>query len=174
MDLPELRQRLERLSRRMRVAFAVGCAERVLGIYDVDCQPGDGRLRRGVELAWRFAGGDEVSQGEWSEVEEGLGQATPKIEEQGCDLTSAMFACISLVYALAAVWDESPEAAFQAACSALDAVAVFGPDHEGQWTHAEQAWQEKALALCEAWGERPGRPRMFEEVGACPPEWLRG
>jgi len=52
------RERLERLSHRLRVSFAAGCASRVLRIYEFDYSEENRSHHAEVDVAWKFASGE--------------------------------------------------------------------------------------------------------------------
>src|SRR5262249_19248447 len=115
--------RLDDLSERQRTAFAVGCAERVLCLYDLDCQPDDPRIKETVALCWRYGGGDEPLLEEIEAAEEGLRAAIPKLNAGGSG--PAYSACMTLAFALDAIDDPTAESAVNGAFSALEAVDMF-------------------------------------------------
>jgi hypothetical protein len=168
---PELLKRLERLPVRLRVAFAAGCADRVLRVFELDCDPADRRPRDGLKFAWEFACGGQVSSavdGARARVVE----ATPKIEERGDHLTAAMAACISVIAALDAILDSTPESATDAAFSALEAVQVFAASWTGPGLDSEARWQSLALELVESCREQGPSQSMFSTLNDDPPAWF--
>lgn len=171
----ELQASLGRLSARMRTAFTVGCAERVLCLYELDCRPDDSRIRAAIELAWRFAVGEEPEPEEIDAADAGLRAAIPNPDEPGGQ-TPAYMACLTLGFALDAIDDPTPESAVNGAFEALDAVDVFEDFFEPEsraWSVTEQEWQLRALAVCEAGGDGPVSRNLFTALGANPPEWFR-
>ncbi len=171
----ELLARLGRLSTRLRAAFTVGCAERVLCLYDLDRWPDDPRIRAAVDLAWRYAGGEEPELEEIAAAEDGLRAAIPNPNEPDGQ-TPAYMACMALGFALDAIDDPTAESAVSGAFEALDAVDVFEDYFEPEsrtWSVVEQDWQLRALAACEATSDTPVRRDLFAALGPSPPEWFR-
>src|SRR5262245_14072788 len=107
----ELIGRLRQLPTHSRAGFAAGCAERVLRIFELDCDRTDRRPRNGLEVVWRFACGGPVDSVAVADAKEAVSEATPKIEEQGDHLTAAMAACIAVIASLDAIHDPTGEAA---------------------------------------------------------------
>lgn len=170
----ELWARLAKLSERQRTAFAVGCAERVLCLYEVDCGPQDHRIDAVVNLCWKYAGGEEPESEEIGAADAGLREAIPKLDEGGSGL--AYLACIALGFALDAIDDPTAESAVNGAVEALDAVDVFEDYFEPEsrtWSVAEHAWQLRALSVCESKVGVISRVDFFSLLGPLPPEWFR-
>ncbi|MCZ6679363.1 MAG: hypothetical protein O7E52_19195 [Candidatus Poribacteria bacterium] len=169
--LERLSCRLEYLPHRLRVAFAAGCAERVLRIYELDYNATDCRPHAAVELAWKFACGEQVSTELITSTEAAVGDATPNIELEGDEYSGPMSASVSTIYALYAITDHTTKAASDAARCAIEAVQSF-EDYSGEGAKAEKQWQENALDLVESWGDRPISQGMFAPIGGEPPVWF--
>jgi hypothetical protein len=173
-DREVLMTRLDELSERQRTAFAVGCAERVLCLYDLDCQPDDPRIKGTVALCWRYAGGEEPLLEEIEASEEGLRAAMLHLDAGG--LGPAYSACMALVFALDAIDDPTAESAVSGASSAVEAVDVFEDYFEPgsrTWSVIENEWQLQALAACESADGDSVRREVFASLGPLPPGWFR-
>jgi hypothetical protein len=171
----ELWARLGRLPTRLRTAFTVGCAERVLCLHNLDCRPDDPRIKAAVDLAWRYASGGEPELEQIDVAEAGLREAIPRLDVPGGP-TPAYMACMALAFALDAIDDPTAESALSGAFEALDAVDAFEDYFEPgsrTWSATEQAWQLRALAACESAGEAPAPRDLFAALGPHPPQWFR-
>src|SRR5262245_7346721 len=156
--------RVGRLPRRLRVAFAAGCAGRVLRIYELDYSQENHAPHVAVDLAWRFACGEAVSETAVAEALLAAADATPDVDERGDEFTAPMRASVSAICALKAIDD--PRAAVQAALSALEAVVSFDNyvGSPGQGEETETRWQERALTLVESWGDEHGPHRTGSTI----------
>jgi hypothetical protein len=157
-------ERLERLSHRLRVAFAAGCAGRVLRIYELDYSKENRSPHAAVDIAWRFACGEQIPEQTFSDTFDAAEDAIP-----GDEYSGPMRASLSAICALDAV--EDPTAAAAAATYALEAIGTF-EDHKGEGEAAEEKWQEQALKLVESWGAQPIVRNMFVVLGDDPPAWF--
>jgi hypothetical protein len=164
-------ERLERLSHRLRVAFAAGCANRVLRIYELDYNKENRSPHAAVDVAWKFACGGQIPEQTFSDILDAVIDATPNIEEEGDEYTAPMSASVSTICALKAIKDITARAASNATMHALEAVASF-EDYKGVGEAAEEQWQERALELAESWGAQPITRDMFAVLGADPPVWF--
>jgi Protein of unknown function (DUF416) len=164
-------ERLERLSHRLRVAFAAGCASRVLRIYELDYSEENRSPHAAVDVAWKFACGERVPQRAFSDALEAAADATPDVDKEGDEYTGPMRASVSAIYALDAIKAPTAREARNAARAALEAVASF-EDYKGEGEAAEEQWQERALELAESWGAQPITRDMFAVLGADPPVWF--
>jgi hypothetical protein len=121
---------------------------------------------------WVFACGGQVDSDTVADAKDAVGEATPKIEEQGDHLTAAMAACIAVIAAIDAIQDLTSEAATDAAFSALEAAQVFAASLTGEGLEAEARWQDLALELVESWGNRPISRDLFSVLNDEPPAWF--
>lgn len=86
----DIQQRLERLSHRLRVAFAAGCASRVLRIFELDYSSENRSLHDAVEVAWKFASGERIVEQTFSDTLEAVEDATPDVDEEGDEFSGPM------------------------------------------------------------------------------------
>lgn len=175
MSREELNARLGRLSTRQRTAFTVACAERVLCLYELDCQPNDPRINFALELSWRYVCGAEPELDEIEIAEDGLREAIPRVDLPNCS-GPAYLACMALAFALDAIDDPTPESALRGSFEALDAVDMFEDYFEPEshtWSGIEQGWQLQALAACEAIGGESIPRDLFASLVSSPPDWFR-
>jgi hypothetical protein len=164
----ELEQELAGLPRRLRVAFAAGCAQRVLSLYRYTAQggvvhPGPGAA---IETAWSFAAGEDVNAKRIQGVKDEVNGAFPEPDLGG---GSDHFAVAAAAYALDAIEDRTPRSALLAAGRVLDAIAQVD---EEDGVEEEEAWQRGALQVVKKWGERPIRRDLFGALGGEKPRWL--
>jgi uncharacterized protein YjaG (DUF416 family) len=164
-------QRLERLSHPLKAAFAAGCASRVLRIYELDYSEENRSLHDAVDVAWKFASGEQIPKQTFSDTLEAVEDATPDVDEEGDEYSGPMRAGVSAISALKAVKDRTARSALDAALAALEAVGSF-EDHIGKGEAAEEQWQERALKLVESWGDKPIARDMFAVLGDDPPVWF--
>src|SRR5262245_18271155 len=113
---------LERLSHRLRVAFAAGCANRVLRIYELDYSKENRSPHAAVDVAWKFACGGQITEQTFAYTLEAATDATPNIEEEGDEYSGPMRASVSAICALQAIKDSTAKSASDAATYALEAV----------------------------------------------------
>lgn len=160
--------RLNRLPLRLQVAFAAACAERVIPIFAE--QRGDpSPLQLGVEAAWQFAC-DDITSDRLDEIVAQIQQVTPNMNVESQHF-AAMEACVSVVAAVDVIDDASDESAADAARAARDAVDSLSDNRNIERTNSEEAWQNLALELAEAWGAKPITRDMFAALGDDPPGW---
>jgi hypothetical protein len=169
--MSEVTDRLEHLSHRLRVAFAAGCANRVLRIYEYDYSEENRSPHAAVDVAWKFAAGEQIPEQTFINTLEAAEDATPNIEEEGDEYTGPASASVSAICALKAIEEPTARAAGQSASYALEAVSSF-EDYAGDGEAAEKQWQERALKLVESWGDHPITRDMFAVLGDDPPIWF--
>jgi len=165
-------QRLGRISHRLRVAFAAGCASRVLRIYEYDYSEENRSPHAAVDVAWKFACGEQIPEQTFSDTLKAARDATPNIEEEGDEYSGPMRASVSAICALEAVKDPTARSAVGAATIALEAVGSF-EGHTGEGEAEEEQWQERALKLVESWGAQPITRDMFAVLDDDPPAWFQ-
>jgi hypothetical protein len=167
----ELLARLDRLDTRLRTAFAVACTERALSIYPALGLSRDSRLTVAVELAWRYACGEEVELLDIAEADDGLRAAIPKLDQTSSDVVSYPV-CVALSHTLDAIDDPTPDSAADAVGSALETIEMT-EDYLGhetrEWAVAERDWLLRALAVCESAGDGPAHRGLFQALGSHPP-----
>jgi hypothetical protein len=141
-----IQQRLERLSPPLKAAFAAGCAIRVLCIFELDYSKENRSPHGAVDIVWKFACGERISEQTFSDTLEAVADATPNVDEEGDEYSGPMRAAVSAIFALKAVKDPTARSAADAAMYALEAVGSF-EDHGDSGESAEEQWQERALKL---------------------------
>jgi hypothetical protein len=82
-EMSDQAERLERLSHRLRVAFAAGCASRVLRIYELDYNRENRSPHAAVDVAWKFACGEQIPEQTFSDTLEAAGDRQNRINEVG-------------------------------------------------------------------------------------------
>ncbi|MEM7560719.1 MAG: hypothetical protein AAF394_16470 [Planctomycetota bacterium] len=152
MSLEWLEDGIEKLEPRQRAVFALGCAERVLPIYENLADPRYKIPSEAIELGWAVVLG-QADLGRASEraaqLKDELLQILPDTAEES-GVSAVMFAGSCCYSALAAAMDGTAKASQQAAFSALDSVENLMREDETE--ENERLWQTQALQLL---GENP-------------------
>jgi hypothetical protein len=169
--LTDLEDDLEKLPHRMRVAFAVACASRVLRIYELDYSDSDRGPHQAIDTAWAYACGAEISPEKLSAVRQSVTAATPNIEAEGDEFTAPMLACVSAIYALDSMEDETTKSSLRASSTAREAVDCF-TEFDGKGTSEELKWQMDAAHYALTWVGRPVTREMFGALNLQQPGWL--
>jgi hypothetical protein len=167
--MDKLEGELTQLPPRTRVAFAAGCAQRVLPVYKYTV-PGDVIFRGpslAVNTAWSFAEGEEIDDNRLKQVRAELERAFPEPDLGG---GANHFACSSAAYAADAIEDKTARSARLAAGRARDAIDQID---EEDGVEEEKRWQDQALQVVKSWGDKPIRRDMFDALTREKPGWLR-
>lgn len=159
---------LPELSRRMRTAFAAGCAERVMPLLEYHY--GDPKeCREALEGAWTFASGGEISGAELQQRWEACDALVDELyeaDERGYVMRAVYAVCCALESAMA-VGSEVAERAIE---EAADAAAAGDVDDGDAGIQEEAEWQELALDVAMT-AQQPSRD-MFRHLPSTP-AWLR-
>jgi hypothetical protein len=162
-------ERLDRLPRHLRTAFAAACAERVLPVYEFDgYEEDDDSLERASEIVWKAACGVRVEPRALDIMEQAVRDVTPSADDEP-GFGPSIYSALTVLGALQAVEDETSDSAKRAGWSERDAYASVAQDKQ-EGARSEQAWQERALDLLESWGDKPVTRDMFEPLGDPPVE----
>lgn len=118
-----LRPQVARLPNRLQVAFAAGCAEHVLPLFELNRK--SDRPRNALEVTWRYAFGGEVSFEELRLASESAHSVIPDIEEDPSEEASlSMSAAVTVMATLNAVKDGVPDPAVRAGTGAISTLSI--------------------------------------------------
>jgi hypothetical protein len=172
--MPEIADSLAELPIRSQVAFAAACAERALAEgapyakHDVRADP---QLRSALDLAWRYAGGEDLDYTRDVEpVHDRVARAIPNVDDPGADevMTYIGSAVARTLFVLQAP-EKAPRPAIGAAMATLGLAGLLYEDHDGA-EQGEEAWQRAAVELLRSQGNKPVQPEQFLTL----PDWERG
>jgi hypothetical protein len=162
---------LDQLPSKLRIAFAAGCASRVLIIYEYFSDVYHYGPQKAVQLAWAAAEGASVSDQKIKTVSGEVDKALPDLDVSGPQYTPALYAGEAAGLALDAIKDNTADSARKAAIYALGAIKSLEEGRE-EGVKEEERWQQHALRELAKWGQRAPAKDMFENIGTSKPEWL--
>lgn len=118
-----LSRKLAALPNRLQVAFAAGCAEHVLPLFEL-CARSE-RPRKALEVAWRYALGENVSFEELRLAADSAASVIPNLDEDQSDEAElSRSAAVAVLETLDAVKDGVAAPAVRAAAGALSALSI--------------------------------------------------
>lgn len=118
-----LLRKVAKLPNRLQVAYAAACAEHVLPLFEH--LRGGEVLRKALEVAWRYAFGQDVPFEELRLADEAASAVIPHIDQDPSEEANlSMSAGVNVLETLDSVKDGSPAAAVRAATGALSALSI--------------------------------------------------
>lgn len=155
--------KVQRLSPRLRTAFAAACASHSLHMY-VDWSNkikwGNAkRMKKALDLVWRFVEGESIAPGILSEEAEIVYSLVPDSEDFPSGSSSgALDAGSAVVYAIDCAAEGLTDHAINAAKAsfvAFDIVCHNDSSSDPDILEKEWIWQNKILENLSRWEERP-------------------
>lgn len=147
MSFQWLEDGIEQLESKLRSVFALGCAERVLPIYENLADPRHETPRETLELGWAVVLGqaDIVRESERAaQLKDEFLEILPDTDEES-GASAVMLAGSCCFSAFVAALDGTAQTTQQAAFSALDAVENLMREDETE--ENERLWQKQALQV---------------------------
>jgi hypothetical protein len=147
-----------------RLAFAAGCAERVVPVHDFDGYADSEGLQRAAELVWRAALGGKVSDATIQKADKAAVEAMPESAEDEPGYNATVLSGVAVRNALDAIRDRTPASAIRVSRGEYDA-------YEALRNAPEQDWQRRAASLLEGPAGQTLSRNAFDQLGE-PPKHL--
>jgi hypothetical protein len=163
--IQDLERRIGALPPNKRLAFAAGCAERVIPVHDFDGYADSEGLQRAAEMVWRAALGGKVSDATVQKADKAVVEAMPESAEDEPGYSATVLSGVAVRNALDAIRDRTPVSAILVSRGEYDAYEALGDaparDHE-------QDWQRRAVSLLEGPEGQTLSRNMFDQLGEPP------
>ena len=165
----EIREILPMLPARLKTAFALACAERVLPILEKFAPAAP--AKESIDLGWCYATGEAANDDPVRAMLDRFDEFLDEMRDRG-DTDFVMTAADAVYHALhSALVDQDYPAAVEACDSAATAASVGDRVNQEAYIEEELTWQLQALKLAAARGDDVAARDMFVSV-AVEPSWL--
>ena len=168
--LDHIREALPRLTRRQRTAFAAGAAERTLPILDHYFSRRGELFRRALDLAWRFAEGENVDETQIEATVNELEKLVDKLYDKDDGASATLYALNALSFGLQSTLKPESKIVEDAVADAAAAARSDDVKNENEHLEEEVDWQLQALQLAQN-ASAPTRD-MFKVLPS-DPRWLQ-